>query len=139
MPYLKIRTPEVVHETVDDEVVIINLDKGIYYSTDGVGACIWSQVAEGLDREAIVRWGADNFADVGSAEADVRAFLAELEANELVTETSEPAPAVTTAEQPTPVAYRRPELQVFTDMEDLLLLDPIHDVEAEQGWPTPAG
>jgi hypothetical protein len=25
----------------------------------------------------------------------------------------------------------------FTDMGDLLLLDPVHDVEDEKGWPHP--
>ena len=30
--------------------------------------------------------------------------------------------------------YGLPALERFTDMEDLLLLDPVHDVE-EMGWP----
>ena len=30
--------------------------------------------------------------------------------------------------------YGLPTLERFTDMEDLLLLDPVHDVE-EMGWP----
>jgi hypothetical protein len=28
-------------------------------------------------------------------------------------------------------------LHVYTDMRDLLLLDPIHDVEEQGGWPKP--
>jgi hypothetical protein len=27
----------------------------------------------------------------------------------------------------------------FTDMQDLLILDPIHEVDDEAGWPKPAG
>lgn len=27
-------------------------------------------------------------------------------------------------------------LEKFTDMEDLLLLDPIHEVDVAAGWPT---
>ena len=34
------------------------------------------------------------------------------------------------------VAYTEPSLSVFSDMQDLLLLDPIHDV-SEAGWPMP--
>ena len=32
-------------------------------------------------------------------------------------------------------AYRTPVLSIYTDMQDLLLLDPIHDVD-QAGWPT---
>jgi hypothetical protein len=32
------------------------------------------------------------------------------------------------------LVYAKPELQVYSDMKDLLLLDPIHDV-SEEGWP----
>ena len=31
--------------------------------------------------------------------------------------------------------FEAPALQVYTDMEDLLLLDPIHEVD-EMGWPS---
>jgi len=31
-------------------------------------------------------------------------------------------------------AFEKPKLQKFTDMQDLLLLDPIHEVD-EAGWP----
>lgn len=33
-----------------------------------------------------------------------------------------------------PAGYRPPVLEVFADMQDLLLLDPIHDID-EVGWP----
>jgi len=33
--------------------------------------------------------------------------------------------------------FVKPILQKYTDMADLLLLDPIHEV-GEQGWPHPA-
>ena len=36
---------------------------------------------------------------------------------------------------PLGAAWTAPVLEVFTDMEDLLLLDPIHDVSEAVGWP----
>jgi len=35
------------------------------------------------------------------------------------------------------VGFSTPTMSVYTDMEDLLLLDPIHDVD-ETGWPVRA-
>ena len=33
--------PKVVYETFDDEVIIINLENGNYFSVAGSGAAIW--------------------------------------------------------------------------------------------------
>jgi len=38
---------------------------------------------------------------------------------------------ITSAERP---PFTKPELHKFTDMQDLLLFDPIHEVD-ESGWP----
>jgi hypothetical protein len=35
------------------------------------------------------------------------------------------------------LAFTQPVLEVYTDMQDLLLLDPIHEVDEEAGWPSP--
>jgi len=32
-------------------------------------------------------------------------------------------------------AYERPDVQVFDDLADLILLDPVHDVNEQFGWP----
>ena len=34
-----------------------------------------------------------------------------------------------------PDTYEPPTLKKYDDMADLLLVDPIHDVAAETGWP----
>ena len=38
--HFKINTPKIVHETIDGETVILNLDNGNYYSLAGIGADI---------------------------------------------------------------------------------------------------
>ena len=69
---------------------------------------------------------------IGEAVAE---FLEQLRKHNLITETS----AVRADAGPEPAADHRghwepPMLSVYEDMKDLLLLDPIHDVD-EQGWP----
>src|SRR4051812_17112881 len=39
-------TRRVVHETIDGEVILIQLETGFYYSLDGVGAEIWALLGE---------------------------------------------------------------------------------------------
>jgi len=44
----KINTSQVAHETIDGEVVVINLQSGIYYSLQDVGASIWGLIENGM-------------------------------------------------------------------------------------------
>ena len=38
---LEINAPDVVHEVIDGEAIMINMTTGSYYSLDGVGAAVW--------------------------------------------------------------------------------------------------
>jgi hypothetical protein len=73
--------------------------------------------------------------------ADVQRFLDELTAESL-TERSTTSDAPSNADAPIPSAeqqpYTPPVLERYSDMQALLVLDPIHEVD-EQGWPHVAG
>ena len=43
----KVNAPNVVQELVDGEVVIVNLLNGSYYSTENIGAGLWTAVIGG--------------------------------------------------------------------------------------------
>jgi hypothetical protein len=50
----RINTPGVIHETIDEEVVIIEFESGNYYSLDKAGAAIWGFIAGGATVGGIV-------------------------------------------------------------------------------------
>lgn len=132
----RINSPGVIHETIDDEVVIINLDKGHYYSLDGCGARIWSALIAGEPVERVCGGFAGDAAEI---DAGVRALAAELEREELIVAAdgaAAPGAPVDAAVAEPPLAYAAVQLQRYSDMEELLLLDPIHEVD-QQGWPHP--
>ena len=136
----RVNSPRVVHETIDGEVVIINLDTGCYYSLDGVGAVIWNRIERGASLGEMVEWLAGNYAsDHQQVEAAVQQLVTELQAEELIRGLDGPIGpgrdgARAEPAQP-PAAFETPVLHKHTDMQDLLLLDPIHEVD-ETGWPT---
>lgn len=139
MTHLRINTPGVVHETVDGEVVIVNLDNGLYFSTDRVGTSVWNLLARAEPVESIIDWARTTYngaaPDIAS---DVQTFLGQLEQNKLVVPVdAAPEPESNDGAVPTPASYAPPELQVYSDMEELLLLDPVHDV-GDAGWPNKA-
>ncbi len=129
--------PGIVHETVDGEVIAIDLDSGSYYSLAGSGPAIWALLADGAS-EAEVREAVEaRFDRPETAAADVAAFLGRLREDGLVVaveaEGSGAVPAIDAAGD---VAYEAPRFESYTDMKDYFLLDPIHEVDTA-GWPRP--
>ena len=135
MSRLCIAGPSVVHEAIEGEVIIVNLDKGLYFSTDGVGASIWAMIVAGRTADEILLWAKDA-PDAGDVvAADVAEFLDDLRENELVRDVAETPEGGDFDVPAAPATYEKPTLNVYADMEELLLLDPIHDVSDDAGWP----
>ena len=132
--------PSVVSETIDGEVIIMNLKSGNYYSSDKTGAVIWSWIEAGKSAGDITRLALSRYdAAADDLERALAAFFERLVAEALVRATPV-ASELTPASDAESVAIREPfvapQLCAYTDMQDLLLLDPIHDVD-EVGWPKP--
>lgn len=134
---LRIDAANVMHETIDGEVVVIHLDSGSYYSFDAVGADVWQALGTGVTLEALIDGVSARYrGEPGAIAAGVAAFVDRLLEERLVVADAGAAdgglvpPAAAAASQP----FVAPTLQKYTDMEQLLLLDPIHEVE-DGGWP----
>jgi hypothetical protein len=140
---LAINKPHVVHETIDGETILIHLGTGTYYSLDGVGAEVWELVVEGAsDGELAVRIATRYDAELALVQRTVDGFVDELVQEGLLTP-AEPtaAPDVRAGggegeSQPrTAGPFVEPVLHKYTDMQEFMLVDPLHDVEADAGWP----
>jgi hypothetical protein len=130
--------PEVVADIIDGEVVIVNLKSGHYFSSHGTGSECWDALAAGLSVAQLVdRLVAAYAADRVTIESAVEKFVADLVSHKLIGPSDAPPPAVVAkAPLASGALFHPPVLNVYTDMQDLLLLDPIHDVDAA-GWPMP--
>jgi len=143
--HFRINSHKITHETIDGETVIVNLDNGTYYSLVGVGAEIWGFIESGAAVDNIIE--AINQRYEGTRvdiESGVNNLLVELHQEALVVpgngkepENFEPIKTqVGTESQGGRPVFKAPILEKYTDMQDLLLLDPVHEVD-EIGWPTP--
>ena len=129
-------SPWVTHERLDDEVIAINLETGAYYALDEVAADCWVLSAAGGEIDELVGAVTARYEVAESqARSDITTFLEQLVAEGLVvTGEGELAPPVPLAPLPAKKPYGAPAVQKYDDLEDLLLLDPIHEVD-EAGWP----
>ena len=135
---VRVNAPQVIHEAIDGEVIIINLTSGNYYSLKGSGAEIWQLVQGVTSHDEIVETLSSRYGTEGEIEGAVAGFLADLE-REGLTAAADGEVRAQADSQPPPseaatTAFVPPSLEKFTDMQDLVLLDPVHEVDAT-GWP----
>jgi hypothetical protein len=130
---------EIVHETVDGEVIAIDLVSGSYYSLAGSGPAIWEILGRGASEAEISAALASRYEAEGETiAAAVSALLTELQESNLVVgeeQRGEAAPIAGGSGERIP--FEAPRLERYTDMKDYFLLDPIHEVDTA-GWPRPA-
>ena len=131
----RVNEPHVISEIIEGEVIILNLERGSYFSLNESGMVIWQAIRDGLGRDDMLRLLAQRYAcDHATLEEDLAQLLKTLEEEQLISnDVRPPQPLEIDGEQPGGI-YLKPRLDKFTDLEDLLLLDPIHDVD-QQGWP----
>ena len=96
-----------ISDTVGTDTIVINIDSGAYYSLTPLGAQAWTAAVAGQELAGDVLGAAQALCVEGllSCEGSCAAAIS----SELV-------------------------FEKYTDMESLLIADPIHEVD-EQGWP----
>ena len=76
---------EVLFKTVGDEIILLNLESGIYYGLDPIGSRFWAILEEEHDVDAALsRMGEEFEVDAATLERDCRELLGELRERGLV-------------------------------------------------------
>lgn len=129
-----------IYEIFDTEVIIINFNTGDYYTLPCLAKQLWQMLEKNASIEMMVTAVVAYYqCDADKAYADISHFFQELEAENLLAK-SEWLPCdydlmnILTADAQYKWEYCPPMLHRYSDIEDLLLLDPIHDVD-DSGWP----
>ena len=136
MTNLAIDQKNVSWERLSGEVIAIQLSTGHYYSMGGTSADIWSLLAQGSNLETIIQILSSSYSLPVEAQIQIQHFLDNATAVGLLTVVEGVTPTI---EINLPDDYIRtkwvePKLQEYTDLQDLILVDPVHDTKAT-GWP----
>lgn len=127
---------EIATEAFEDGIVSINFLTGRYFTFNALGEQIWTALAEPLSIDDILA-KVDMHGDGATAKRAVEEFVQQLLTERLVA-TNSPGAVDDPASKlpPVPAGDKNfPQVQVFDDLADLILLDPIHDVSEAMGWP----
>lgn len=133
----RINSPDVISETIDGETIILHLGNGYYFSVTGCGPTAWSLLSTSVPVDATVDALVSRYdVDSAQARAAVEQFVEDLHAEQLIVPADDAAAVAAPADAASATtAFEAPTVQKFTDMEDLLLLDPVHEVSPAKGWP----
>jgi len=133
---LEVAKPDCIADNFGDEVVVLNLVSGVYFSLRDLAAAVWRDLAAGHPVGSLI--SSIDRVDGGIAEATVK-LIDNFERAGLMRRAS-PRPVETVEPESMALVHRgeaRLTIESFEDMKDLILSDPIHDVDDQIGWPAP--
>jgi hypothetical protein len=123
----------VASEEFDGEFVLINFSRGTYFSLRHAAVDVWRQFRSGAAAAEVVERVSRHFS---VAEGDARAELARciqvLLDEELLCAAEAAGPPV---EEWSARSWAAPVVEVYSDLRDLIVLDPVHEVDDAAGWP----
>ncbi len=123
--------PHVASEAFDGEYVVLNLNTGKYFSLAGGAAAVWGGLAAGMSVDTITSaLPADD-----ARRAQVAACVGQFIEHGLIVQQGKAGVADERLAAGVVAAGGDFSVDVFDDMADLFVADPIHDVSPEAGWP----
>lgn len=123
-------------EVFADETVIIHFDRGTYFSLRGCAGGIWSVLQNPTSVAALVELAREQSSKPpDNLDSMLTAFVALLAEHDLVRESAgEPSrPCLT--EQFLASFAEPPVLEVYSDLAELIAMDPVHEIDTLTGWP----
>lgn len=134
---------KVIYEIGSTEVIAINFTTGAYYTFPLIAKQIWQMLEKNASVTLMAELLAEHYKkDYTVILNDLHNFLKVLQKEELIekgTALEEPQRNSLYDLLNTSLHYGwnyfPPEMHIYSDVQDLLLIDPIHDVDQEAGWP----
>ncbi|KAA0993489.1 hypothetical protein [Dyadobacter aurulentus] len=124
--------PRLAADIFDGEYIIANLDTGLYYSVQGAAVSLL-QCLPYSDVNQIIEAFSGTFPEnAAMIEEELTSIFRELVSQDVIRQ-DEGILLENGPEFSAPDAYIPGRFNRYADMQDLLMLDPIHDVD-ENGW-----
>jgi len=129
---------DIVSEEFDGEFVVLDLASGKYYSMDAAASALWRAISAGVSLQALagaVEGGAP--ANTAIPAQAIYDYAEQLVAYGCLapSDVAGSAPVDPAIVDVLRASASLPKVAMFSDLADLIMADPIHDVEEAVGWP----
>lgn len=131
----KLNEEKMFYDFADGQAVIINYQTGMYYGMSLLGSAILDRIVAGKNVDEIISAVKALPQCPPDIAERVHGFIKELQENEVIVK----GPTVSGGAEPLAKEVGEDgfdlKLDMFAEMSDLLLADPVHDVDMNAGWP----
>jgi hypothetical protein len=124
---------KIVAEEFDNEIVLIDVEKGLYFSLQGAAVDLWRAFA--TERAVGEVLGAFTAQVAGSDQTVLQETIGKMQENGLLTKTADQKSASAPPISFLSLSFVAPVLEVYSDLAELIAIDPVHEVDATSGWP----
>lgn len=125
----RINSPAVIYDRSEGQTVVINLLTGHYFRLDEASSLLWDRLESAPSLATLI----DSCVNDGDLTPRLPTIMDELCMHGLITGVDGDATQV--AQGAEAWTFRGFTLESFTDLEDILGLDPIHEADPDTGWP----
>lgn len=131
----KLNDEKMFYDMADGQAVVINCATGIYYGTSLIGSEVLDRLLAGLAVNTIISALKALPGCPGDIESQIDEFIKKLLEIEII------LPGETANITCEPIGESALgdgfcfNIDEFSDVQDLLLADPVHNVDVELGWP----
>jgi hypothetical protein len=123
-------------ERFENEVVVLNVVEGVYYSFGGAAPLAWPYITAQHTGTIIASVLAPKYGvQADTLFHDLSEFIQRLVYEKILLAAPENISDIDPSQLPSSTEYPGFLFERHADMEDLLTLDPIHDVDPQKGWP----
>ncbi len=134
-----INEPSVVCEEMGNEIVVINLETGCYYNLNQAATVIWHLISKKISYQRILdHIVRNNKTKEETVSKDLKDLFHIFIKENLVVEnnntTKNNGNKDNLLDNRKKSKYQRPSIKKYSDMKEMLELDPIHEV-TNLGWP----
>ena len=141
--YYQLNTKGLSSEDFGGEMVAVNFETGQYYGINGVAVAVWTLLQKPISSAQAIDKIKELYTSVPEHVADdINSFIEELARHDLLVSGAiadlagqHGDTSADTLEKLAGTAYAPPSIEVYSDLQELIMLDPVHEVDPERGWP----
>lgn len=131
----KINEEKMFYDMAEGQAIVINFTTGMYYGTSSLGSAILDALVAGASVESVLTAVQALPGCPEDMAAGLEAFIARLLEKEVIVAVEGEGTAACAIDAAALQDGFALTVDEFAEVQDLILADPVHEVDVEMGWP----
>ena len=130
----KLNEEKMFYDIADGQAVVIDYTTGMYYGTSKLGSAVLDALINGASEESVADIIKAENGCPDNAKESLSEFIDALLNKEIIVKKTGEGSAASIGQDAFSEGFAL-ELNEYAEVQELLLADPVHEVDVEQGWP----